>query len=316
MTLRREKFREFYTNIPFYIYALALILAATFFLLFLDRFKTYNTEISVIFIPQNEKIAQHADQIAENLTIIPTKLSFYEKLLRDNKDIEDQFIGFDKDKRKELWARTIQIKREKESTIINIEANNHFESQKLAKQTAFTLFSVMSQYYNIRTDIDFRIIDGPITRSYIKNWPILAIVSLVTGMILALLINIVSLNLAGLFGKREEKKISEEKIFQSFPKIDFTEKEYPRKAEIKIPEINPVAAKKAQAPINLPIAKVESEKPDTEPDAAISKIYPLENVEIAKLEEIYEKKEEPTIKSEPTEEELKERLNQLLRGDL
>jgi capsular polysaccharide biosynthesis protein len=294
MILKREKFREFYSNIPIYIFALALILAGVFFLLFLEKFKTYNTEISVIFIPQNEKIAEQTSQIAENLTIIPTKLSFYERLLSDNKDIEDQFIGFSNDKRKELWNKTIQVEREKNSTIINIEASDRFQSQKLAKQTAFTLFNVMSRYYNIKTDIDFRIIEGPITSAHIKNWPLLTLSSLILGMILALLINIVSLNIASLFKKQNEIEIPVEKIFQSFPKPDFPKKEYP------------------EAPVDLPIAKELAEEPET----TIENIYPLEDLEIEKPKEVFKKEEEIFEKREPTEEELKERLNQLLRGDL
>jgi len=312
MTLKQEKFRELYSKTPLYIFALALILAVAFFLLFLDIFKTYNTEISIIFIPQNEKTAEQADQIAENLTIIPTKLSFYERLLRDNKEIEDQFVGLSDDRRKFLWNKAVQVERERESTIIKIEANDPLQSQELARQTAFTLFNVMSQYYNIKTDIDFRIIDGPITDAEIKNWLVLLIFSLIIGIVLAFLINIVSLYLVSLYEKRKSRKAAVKKISLSFPKQDLPQKENVKENEPIIPKALPKVAKKSQAPANLPVIQNLPEKTE----AITKKIYSIGNSETGKMKEAIEKKEEISENKEPTEEELKERLNQLLRGDL
>ena len=285
-----------------YFFILALILSAVFCFLFLENFKSYKSQITVLFIPKSEKIAVQSEQIAQNLTEFPRNLSFYEKLLADNKNIEDEFAGRSKDKRKELWNKKLEINRQKNSGVIEIKIfdDNQIRSEKIARQTAFTLFNTASRYYNIKNEIDLRIVDGPITGVKIKNWPWLILLSILAGTFLSYLITSVFSKAENLFLKAGSGINLTKPYRQDFSNWTTAMRRKGRAKKGDKPEKKqePAAAvKKSQAPSNLPVAE--------ESKAAPKKI---------EADKIAAKKTIPT--EEPSEEELKERLNQLLRGEL
>lgn len=289
-----------------YFFILALILSATFCLLFLENFKSYNSQITILFIPKNEKMAIQSEQVVKNLTEFPHYLSFYEKLLVDNENIEDEFIGYSKDKRKELWNKKLEISRENNSGLIEIgiTGEDQVESEKIAKQAAFTLFGTASRYYNIKNEIDLRIIDGPITSVKIKNWAWLISLSVILGAFSSFLITVVCLKSGNflLNGFRFISKIFyRQKLSSKIEKNKEKEKleikaEYPLFTSF---EKSMSQEKKSQAPSNLPIVE--------DPCA------PVEDIRTDKTRIV---KEKVDLTKEPNEEELKERLNQLLRGEL
>lgn len=282
-----------------YFFILTLILSAVFCFLFLENFKSYKSQVTILLIPKSEKIAIHSEQIAQNLTEFPRNLSFYEKLLADNKNIKDELAGCSKDKRKKLWNKKLEINREKNSGIIKIgiSNDNQVKSEKIARQTAFTLFNTASRYYNIKNEIDLRIIDEPITSLKMKSWPWLIFLSVLAGTFLSYLITSI-FSKAEIFFLKARSGINLAKPYrQNFSSwTDATQrKEKSDKPEKKSKPIT--AAKKSQAPSNLPIADDSGAALE---DAGINK----------------DATEKIISSEEPSEEELKERLNQLLRGEL
>ncbi len=292
-----------------YFFILTLILTVTFIISFLESFRHYDTKIEILLIPRNEKVAFYSNQIAQNMAEFTHTLSFYEKLLADNKSIEDNFSDYSKDERKKQWNRKIKTNLKKNSSIIEIGVSdaNRIESEKIAKQAVFTLFETASQYYDIKKEIDLRIIDGPITEWKIKNWFYLAGLSFLTGGLLSYLILLLSSKMERIllelknkdeilsknhnenkkykweFVTQDKKKASNREVISESDNYQFAGKNQ---------EVG-TAVKKSQAPSNLPIRNVS---PGT----------------FAPVEASADK----TTEKEPSEEELKERLNQLLRGEL
>ncbi len=310
MSGNQKEFKIFEFKYPLYFAVLWVILAITIFLFVLDYFKNYQAETKIIFIPKNETMSLQADKIAENLLVIPTNLSFYEKLLRDNPNIPDQYAGLSGDKRKKKWNQSISIRRESAGTIIVAAANDKNKAYALnvSEQTALTLIDTASHYYDIKKDIDFRIVEKPIASKHTRGWFWILFLSLgggtfATALIYAFLIIIPDSFLKhhstivlprfsipadiSLFGKKTAE--TPKKVAYDFPVSKPEEKTY---------------VKTSKAPENLPIFSVE--ETSSEKEAPLSSRAVFETAP----------ENEKTATKEPTEEEYKKRLNQLLRGEL
>ncbi len=274
-------------RINFSLIALAVILAATFFLLLLGNFKYYKSEISILFIPKNEIFAVHTPYVLENLIHFPQSLAFYEKILKNNKELPDQFAGQSKDGRKTMWNKMLSIKKDDGSSIIaiSIVTKDKNQLQAFAEKTARTLIDTASFYYNIKTDADFRIIEEPDTISFLKYWHWLVLISVILGTSAALALNFFFSALI---------KVTKNKKYQ-FQLPRAAEKQAPETFSEKIQAFS----KRSATPENLPTAQFEETIPED--------IMP---------EESHYEYEEAEKYSEPTEKELKERLNQLLRGEM
>jgi len=290
----QEKFNTIRIRKPFYFFALSIILAVVFFFSFLGNFKFYRSEISIFFIPKSEIATLQSEQIIQNITELPYRLSFYEKVLKDNENIDDQLAGYSKDKRKKLWSKILKINRRKNSGIIDIkiDAKEREQSEVVVKQTAFTLFGSVSQYYNVKKDIDLRVIDGPITSVHIANLPWMALLSLAAGIALSYLFHFVSGSFAKIAHKIKIPAAKNDNRGLENHDGELSDRKQPARTAIK----------KYQAPGNLPV---------------IDDVY-------GAIEESYEENlmsesgqlGDPAEREEPTENELKKRLNQLLKGGL
>lgn len=371
---------------PYFI-ALFVIVTLTIFFLILGNFRKYNSEISIIVIPKSQALASQSESLIQNFENFPKTLSFYNRLLSDNPEIKDEFLGLSDKERKEAWNKNLKVEREKGSQVLHIaistKSNN---ASKMARQIASTLFSVSAQYYNLKTDLDLRIIDGPISSNRLNLWYMPALISLVLGFVLAFLVNYILTGLEKIFSKTKNnnlfQNISEKFKFEKNSKLTLEDfgltdlgKSKPKeeKEEVKsrpseellketdiqlkektkqdkkdiedIKEIeNPVGfiaenyieaknekprsmektksdefVKKGSAPANLPVAPAnlpiasteKSEKTNSFSTIKPHTFPPFGDEKIAPQEEKPEAK-----KGEPTEEEMKKRLNKLLKGEL
>ena len=276
----RQKFNDF-KNIPIYFTILTLILSIVIFLLLISNFNWYRTDYNILLVAKSGELAKNPDTVIENVIELPRNLSFYEKILKDNDKIEDQFAGFSKDKRKQLWNDSLIIERKSGSGMIDLSvlAKNRSDSLELSKQAVNTLINYAGKFYNLRDDLDIRIIDGPITSSYVKNWTLLIILSLIIGIVSSYLVYLINFKLfKGAPAYR--KSFFNGELYQ---KQDQRSNGLPEKIDFEL------SGRKYRAPENIPMAEEiisfpKSELPETKESA------------------------------EPTEEEYKKRLNQLLRG--
>ncbi|OGI17294.1 MAG: hypothetical protein A3J63_01565 [Candidatus Moranbacteria bacterium RIFCSPHIGHO2_02_FULL_40_12b] len=277
-------------NIPIYFIILTLILSIVIFLILISNFNWYRTDYNILLVAKSGELAKNPDTVIENFIELPRNLSFYEKILKDNDKIEDQFAGFSKDKRKRFWNDSLIIERKSGSGVIDLSvlAKSRSDSLELSKQTVNTLINYAGKFYNLRDDLDIRITDGPITSTYVKNWMLLISLSLIIGIVSSYLVYLINF-----------------KLFKGVPlyRKNFFERGLYQKQTEKTGGLREKmerrsSGRKYWAPENLPISEEIIGFPKSE------------------LPETKESAEQTLMKesAEPTEEEYKKRLNQLLRG--
>lgn len=295
------------------IFWLALILAAAVvFLVGINLDRNFKAEVDVLILPKSDSAVRNISQIMGNAKEIPRSLSFYDKLLERNEDIEDEAAGLPDYKRKAVWNSKNKIEQIGSSGIVKIEVfdPSQWQAEILSRQVATDVAVVMSKYYNVKTDLDVRIIDGPIIgyapRRSIAAWiGISLLVGLAAGFLLSLISSVLSkaeikrkFQVRFPFRERKPFVISEEKA--GIPKGVFEAEKKEEPAFVITKKEKPVigATKKAAAPSNLPVGEE----------------FIFEAPKIKPEEEKPEEKK--TAYREATPEEVKERLNKLLRGEM
>lgn len=310
MTIGSKKLNIWEIKNPFYFSLIAVVMTAVFFLLFLSDFQFYRSEVSIILIPKTERTSLQSEATIENLVALPKNLSFYEKMLQNNSQINDGLSAYSQDEKKTQWNKMMKTERVDGSSIIKLSVISRIKENSaiLVKYSAFTLFDTVAYYYNVNSDINLSIVEGPITVSFVKNWIGYIFLSLLMGII-------VSLPVYWIFYLFFDYLENKKKSF-NFPRfnldnwhkssLDIPEEKYgfPNFLKKTEPYSHAGAIKKAPVPGNLPIAT--SVLPII---SAQEKIISHASSEKTDPEEIIEAKE-------PTDEEYKKRLNQLLKGDL
>lgn len=346
-------------------------------LVWLDFFRSYSAEVTVLVVSR-PTISQSGQDVAGNLVALTRTLSFYDRVLVDNDLIDDPFDGYAPDKRKEFWNDTVTVKKLDGGSVLGVRAvgNTPEEATLLAAQTAQTLFSVAGLYYNVKTDIDLRIIDGPLLRYVLVKPFLFGGVSLLSGFFVTALFFFLLNAIPGfIVGRKREFSLDEildehalaekyavpEKAYPEFslgetvPWID-PRKFIPAKPktlsfENMVQEVEKRTSSggmRAPAPVNLPTAPsdmelpvmdeaelpFEFETPVEEPEAFFSSIqgeplgFPVRgehsiapNTETPDQDESIsserERGEPASAKlqsGEPTADEYKRRLNELLSG--
>jgi hypothetical protein len=310
-----EKIRKLLASLHFIFMFLILILAIFFSIL--GNFRVYKSEISIIVIPKSPALMAQSESVVQNFEALPKTLSFYNRILKDNSSIKDQFAEQSDAQRKKNWNKNLSVKREGNSQVINfIVYSRNNDANIIARQTASSLFSLATQYYNLKTDLDLRIIDGPINSSYLGLWFVPIIISLIFGFILAFFASYIfsffsrlanEPKVSNLFKNIEDKFKFEKNSNLSLEDLGIAplEKSESQK-EAGVEQKTETYVKNASAPANLPIALEHS---------LFEKQPPLPSFESEKISGRPKTEAEPK-KGEPSEDEIKSRLNKLLKGEL
>lgn len=258
-------------------------------LFWLDFFRGYRAEVTVLIVTK-PGMAETSEDVAENAVELTRTLVFYERVLADNDLIDDAFLGHAPDARKALWQKTVSVTRQRESGVLLIRAQGDTPEQakRLARQTAQTLFTVAGFYYDVKEEIDMRIIDGPLAEYVLKQPLLFVTTSVFSGLLLTGVFFWLLRVVPESFGRRVrrplflEKKVSEGKasvvaertypefrVGETVPWID-PQKFIPAKPEklffekklqhttppVSMVENRPVTH--APAPVNLPTADTET----------------------------------------------------------
>jgi hypothetical protein len=318
------------------------ILGAIFFfvLIFnLNKSRVYESETDILVLPKNEVMAEQLGSIAENFRAVLTSLAFNDRI-SEGSDALEESIELSNIKRKEFWNSKLAVTRVGESGVLRIR--NFDVDSTLAKElntdTVDSLIAIAGSYYNIKTDLELRIIDGPIVRRIASQNLTLTIGksilwSLGLYLVFFFLFPFVFIKRDG--GRREipgrdfSRKISstqkpkpliipeEENYFAAknfFPPTQKPQipveakKTQPTKNSFSLPAF-PSFGKKAPTPANLPVSE------EAVPDIFRQK-EPMPEVGAEAVESIKEdgKAESEYIPREATPEEVKARLNRLLGG--
>jgi hypothetical protein len=264
--------------------------------------RIFVSETSVLIVPKSQLAILGNDQIVENLSHFANSLSFGEKISAIRPDLVPESVEeLPAHKKKKYWSEKIEAERVGDSGIIVILAKDksRYVSESLSAESARELINFAALYYNVKADLDVRVLDEPATKEALsQNQFFLFLESFLIGFFLTFLSFSLSFHL---FPK--EEKISK----KSFDYSSWT----PKKTEKK--DLESVIFKEepwvpqgrtASAPSNLPIAPTPTEEEDTS-----------EKIEKEKKEEKPKSDQEPIIR-EATPEEVKERLNKLLSGKM
>jgi capsular polysaccharide biosynthesis protein len=279
--------------------------------------RVYKSEIDVLISPKNSEIGKNLSQIAINAGQLPLTLSFYDKLLKDNPQIHDRVSGLSERERKNYWNSEIQTEKLGNSTVIRITVvdKDSALSKTIAQLSALGLAQDLSKFYNIKTDIDVRIIDGPVTGPTVRyNYFLLLALSLALSLVVTFISFIFSSWVEKISFQVKPIKIFSKSLSTYSLKPEATSKlkldksalvEFNKaKLEKLLSEEEAISqsqkgiypadfGKKATPPSNLPVSG----------ETIFSNSTPAEE-------------KEDKIKREPTPEEVKERLNKLLSGEL
>ncbi|MDO8241191.1 MAG: hypothetical protein Q7T51_04395 [Candidatus Moranbacteria bacterium] len=310
-----------------------VVVAVVFFVVAMGTNKTFQVETDILLLPKNDWTARNIDQIIGNAKQIPMSLSFYDKLLEKNSDIEDSASQLADAQRKSAWNAMVSVEQIRRSGVVRVKTFNDVQLQAeiVNKQTAADLIFVMGKYYTME-DLGMKKIDGPIVSAVTKKDSVakVAMISLVLGLLVGLLFQF----LLTLFAKNSDgedlmveefveqpREMEDEKKSFSFPKFSFPDFgqafgdkktldfNIEEEAALVAPKMNELIGgeKKAAAPANLPIAEEDF-------SFSATPAQPVEKTESAEM--IVSDAVAKDTTHEATPEEVKERLNKLLSGGI
>lgn len=320
------------------------LLAGIFFLVLLfalNKGGMYEAKTEVLVLPKNATIARELDSTVDNFIEILKSLAFYDRVAKSSDALESglELPGY---KRKIFWNTKLLAQRVGKSgviEVINFDKDNVL-ARELNKDTVDNLILATASYYNIKTELELRIVDGPIVRK-INSQNLLA--TFLQSALWSLLIWVSFFFILPLvFTKKDQEKRvirgrgfsrkevqlektipafipEEENYFASKNFFGLAKKEAKEILETKKPlmqkSASPLAnfsgfGKKAPIPNNLPVSE------DDVPDIFRAKEVAMEidKVEVADELKKTETDNAEYIPHEATPEEVKARLNRLLSG--
>lgn len=308
---------------------LAVSFAAS--LVWLDELRGAAAEMSVLVIDGAE-----ASPIAENLAELSKNLSFYDAVLAEQELIEDTFRGESSDRRRAGWNDLVQVMPADGSGLLVVTAwgENRDDARFLAEATTATLFKTAARYYNVKTEIDLRVIDGPHVEARLRSWPTWVGLSLVSGLVvsavffalLALLDRILARTSPNRQRPRQRSVLPPETFIPKPPEHWSFEGDARSPIE-RDPTATASSARTAAAPSNLPFL---AEEPITPLQGAMARLV-KEDVDATVRALAVEPEPTSVAQSqapifgqesiqprteEPTPEEYKRRLNALLSGKM
>lgn len=301
-------------------------------LLLLDRFRSYEATLDMLVTSKSERGAIEAPAVRDALMLLGSQGDF---LYTVNETVDVSEVSFSRTGETSLQIRTV--------------SDTPIDARDGAVATSQELFATIGKYYDIRNDIAIRSIGSPEMNGFVAH-PILLIGS---GIIFALIAStaffgiILTLARLAFSLRRKEEGASPEPVFpvikeervlyEETPPVFSPEMFVPKKQESRFfsfePSSTPLVSRekdyahfnRGPAPANLPIAMDESEAlPDflsgmeTEKKEA-STVSEEPEVVTPPIEEpamIETPIETLPIDREPTADEYKRRLNELLSGKM
>ncbi len=304
-------------------------------LLLLDRFRSYEASLDMIVLPRSEQGAIEAPAVRDALMLLGGQKDF---LYTVNETADTSVVDFAPTGQTSFQIRTV--------------SDTPIDARDGAVATSQELFGLVGKYYDIRNDIAVRSIGSPEVRTVVAH-PILLIGSGILSALIvacAFFLGILSLARIAFSVRGKEMVASAESVFpvvredmvpyEETPPVFSPEMFVPKKTETKFFSFEPSSISREKdyahfnrgpAPANLPIAMDESEAlPDflfpeksTEVDAPVVSEVSNEPAPLIPDSPVMESTmvddapmESLPVDREPTPEEYKRRLNELLSGKM
>ena len=305
-----------------------LVLASSLF--WLDYFRSYETEVAVLFVTKEN---QPAPVVASAMSSIMKTWTFATRAEKDSAGTSLLPETESKDVQKSTWNQNLTVVTQKESGVLifSQRGENAGEAHEKALATLKTLMVATNLYYDKEHEVELRIIDKPITTLTVSNWGVYGLTVLATAIALTSIFfgvltlvankkqkNIIS-NVDNHIGESvswidPRKFVAVRPEALTFQEAEAVEEKGETGEEIVAEKATPVpsraATRVAHAPGNLPIMS-----------GALPQ-FGIEEVDLVTEESIPETTEKTPgeegtfdVTAEPTVEEYKRRLNELLKGN-
>jgi len=323
-----------------YLILTALFATCTSAVMLADSFREYEAELSVLVIPVNEVSAESIGEIVSNMEHF-SQTDRFRSLFFDALSEKDMADRISDSIRRDSLEGVVSLRAKKDGSVLLIRASGDDadDAKMISRQAALALFGLTGQYYDLKRDIDLRIMSGPTVSARISSPITFVSASIALGTMIALLFFFVLYKLPGMLsffeqGRQSVRKTLDATIFQpQMPTAPFLRDTIETNREEAVAVIaehdslskeKPVAVtlstheRKSFAPSNLPTFSEEEERFLQE----FSFEGSLEKEEATEMKAaivsspagVLPMPEEPSDEGEPTEEEYKRRLNELLRG--
>lgn len=318
-----------------------------------DSFRVYEAETTAIMLAKSDRAAVLLRSTVENAALLagtdPYRTRFFEELSAKSGKFDELSVS----SRRDTFESMVDVTADEHGSVLHVSgyADDPDDAKEISRIATLSLFRFLGQYYNVKEDVDFRITGGPTTVSMISDKPLFALYSVALGTLSASILFLILWALprvfafsgghtvsrkplidAGVFEPSrpmspyfDQTAIEEEPI--PFPKEPSPAPAVPVSVPMPTPEPSPaptreepssVHARKASAPVNLPalseaeeqfLREFSFEGPLEKEDADLVRETALADIEAAPPAA-----EQEIPRGEPTEEEYKRRLNELLRG--
>lgn len=303
----------------------AIVASVVCTLVFMDGFRSYRSEADMLVLSRSEQGALETEAARDTLILLGNLENFF---LRVQGEAE--------------VLRLMAAPTGKATFRLSVESENPLDARESVRVATQVLLGEASRYYDIRNTFDFRIINISRTKVVIEH-PIMLIISgVVSGIALAAVFFMIILAVARFmfsFRKGEEQLLmadispSEKREKSEYGHAFSAETFIPKKVDAKFFSFDQNGERekdyahfnRGPAPMNLPIAADEDEI-DALPDFLKPQKVELEKKEMEDIEESFEMPEEelaeempveaPAADREPSPEEYKKRLNDLLQGKM
>jgi len=303
------------------------------FLFLLNAGKTFETETDIMIIGKNPAIAGNIDPVIGTIGRIAGSSHFYSQIADMTGGIDSIDSGMSQYDQRKLWNEAVKVEKIKGSYVFSVKNYDRNEaiSKDINEETVSSLILGIGKYYDIRSEIDLRIIDGPITRQ-VPGMNIISIIlwSIASGFIIFVVIfyfipwfylkkPLGKTGLSDSIGAVARKmnfQMPGRKPFEEAPYAFPQEKKktapaaveetLSEKEEIKTPSFVMTPEKKSGTPDNLPVSEevpaflLQKEKKEPS-EEAVAFSGPIREKDLTR---------------EANAEEVKERLNRLLGGGI
>lgn len=152
----------------FWVVFVPLLLAAGLF--WMDELRGYRGELSLLVLPKTEL----AEGAAANLAALARETSFAAAVYEEvGARIENPLIGQTPAERQVIWKEAVKVRLVGTSDVIRIAAlgGDQDEALTLSQAVVAELVRTASRYYNQKTDLDIRVVGGPVAIPSLTLWP-------------------------------------------------------------------------------------------------------------------------------------------------
>lgn len=187
--MNKEKggFFELRKNTYFWLVFVVVTLAIYF--VQVGSFVDYKSQISILVLPKNERIATNIELVKNNL----------------------EYLFKDEYKKKGIESGEIKIVSKKDNTIITFEisSNDQEKLRNADREVVQDFFDIASKYYSIKNDLEMSLVGDVVVESQPKSFGLALAVSAALGFLISFIVFWLTDILDGIFSKLSRVDVSQ-----------------------------------------------------------------------------------------------------------